>query len=184
MPASPQEKLAQSFQTQLASQQAQWVSFANITLESSLKLLELSWQVTKDSLEDSAQATQQLLATKSPQELLKFDSEKIRDNFSRMMNYAGAVTTVASNMQNELRKATQAQFGEAFGKTSTLIGQPAQASAVGAQNPFELMKTAMENARVGYEQWAETTKKVAETMGANLNVSGESPTAKKRNGAK
>jgi len=185
MPTSAQENIASTMQSQLASQQAQWMAFANLTLESSMKLLELSWQVAKDSLDDSTQTAQQLLAAKTPQELFQIDSEKIRDNFNRMMSYAGAVSTVAADMQSELRKATQAQFGDTFGKAGGLFGNAVEMPVEGMQNPFEMMKAAMENVRVGYEQWTSTTKKAAETMTANMNfASSGASAAKKKTGAK
>lgn len=183
MPTPFQDNLF--FPAQLASQQTQWLAFANASLESSLKLLELSWQVTKDSLDDSTQTAQQLLAAKSPQELFQIDSEKVRDNFNRLMSYAGAVANLATTMQSELRKVTQEQFGGVSTQEPAPAGETKGTQTDLLQDPFDLMKSAMENARIGYETWVSATRKVADVAGANLNIdTGEISRAKRKSGAK
>lgn len=188
---SSQNNIAESMQEQLAVQQERWVTFANKALENATKLLELNWTLTKDVLDESTVAAQQLLAAKNPQELFSIDSEAARTNFSRMLSYAGAVTNMTTAMQAELITATQTQFGDAFNKATHAIVEPRNDPQNHAPNPFELMKVAMENAKGGYEQWVATTQKVAQAMEGKMNmmptgVSGATKrahTSAKKNGA-
>ena len=167
---SSQNNIAGSMQEQLAVQQERWVTFANKALENATKLLELNWTLTKDVLDESTVAAQQLLTAKNPQELFSIDSEAARTNFSRMLSYAGAVTNMTTAMQAELITATQTQFGDAFNKATHAIAEPRNDLQNHAPNPFELMKVAMENAKGGYEQWVATTQKVAEAMEGKMNM--------------
>lgn len=167
---SSQNNIAESVQEQLAVQQERWVTFANKALENATKLLELNWTLTKDVLDESTVAAQQLLAAKNPQELFSIDSEAARTNFSRMLSYAGAVTNMTTAMQAELIAAAQTQFGDAFNKATHAIAEPRNDPQNHAPNPFEMMKVAMENAKGGYEQWVATTQKVAQAMEGKMNM--------------
>jgi len=168
MVKSNQEKMAETVQSQLAAQQERWVAIANKALEGATKLLELNWTVTKDVLDETTATAQQLLSAKNPQEFFALDSASVRANFSRMLSYAGAVTNITSNMQAELAKAAQTQFGDAFNNIASAAEESDCKSQVQSPNPFELMKVAMENAKGGYEQWVTTTKRVAQAMEGNM----------------
>jgi len=168
MVKSSQENIVEAAQNQLAAQQERWVAFANKALESATKLAELNWALTKEIFDESTASVQQLLTTKSPQELLSLDSSGVRSNFSRLLTYAGALTSITTEMQAELLKAAQIQTGETFLNATNVVG--ASTGNAPAPNPFELMKVAMENARGGFEQWVATSKKVAESMQDNMKM--------------
>lgn len=170
MVKSNQDGIAESLQTQLAWQQERWVAFANKTLETASKLLELNWTLTKEMWDDSTVAAQQLLSAKNPQELFALDSGAIRSQFNRMLSYMGAATSIANNMQAELTKTAQTQFNDTLNKTTNAVEKSIGNSHETAPNPFELVKVAMENAKGGYEQWVATTKKVAEAMEENMKL--------------
>jgi phasin family protein len=172
MPASTQHKLADSMQEQLAGQQAQCAAFANKVLESSMKLFELNLQVAKESMDGFTLATQQALSVKTPQELFSLDQGKIRENFNRMLSYAGAVTNITANMQAELNRAAQTQLSNTCNKATKLFEGTAASVPDNSQNPFEMIKSVMDNAKGGYEQWAATNRKLAEAMGVTVNMMG------------
>ncbi|MFI4940651.1 MAG: phasin family protein [Burkholderiales bacterium] len=170
MPATTQNKFAESMQEQLAGQQAQCAAFANKAIESSMRLFELNLRVAKESLDEFTLATQQMLSAKSPQELFSLDQGKIRENFNRMLSYAGAVTNITANMQAELNRATQTQLSNTCNKATKMFEGTVASVPGNSQNPFEMIQSVMDNAKGGYEQWIATNRKFAEAMGANLNM--------------
>jgi phasin family protein len=168
MVKSSQDNVVEAAQNQLAAQQERWVVFANKVLEGATKLAELNWTLTKEIFDESTASTQQLFTAKSPQELFSLDSGGVRSNFSRLLTYAGAFTSITTNMQAELLKAAQIQTGETFLNAANVVGASTGKAPEPSPNPFELMKVAMENAKGGFEQWVATGKKVADAMEGNL----------------
>jgi phasin family protein len=184
MVKSSQENVVEAAQNQLAAQQERWVTFANKALESATKLAELNWALAKEIFDENTASAQQLLTAKSPQELLSLDSGGVRSNFSRLLTYAGALTSITTDMQAELLKAAQIQTGETFLNAANVVGASTGKATDPAPNPFELMKVAMENAKGGFEQWVATSKKAAEAMQDNMKMTAtgaESPAKRNSN---
>lgn len=181
MAKSNHEQFADPVQSQLVAQQERWVTFANRNLESATKLFQLQWTTTREMFDESTIAAQKLLTVKNPQELLTVFPEVMRTNFDRMLNYAGEFTSIATNVQADLSKATQIQLSAATGNVSGLPENSGNKTLSISPNPFELMKIAMENAKSGYEQWVVTGKKVAESIEGNMALMsiGRAETVKK-----
>jgi phasin family protein len=143
---------------------------ANKTLENVMRLVDLNMKLTKDSMQDSAAAAQQWLSAKTPQEFFSLSAGKGQLNLEKILSYDEEVASIPSSMQAELSKAAQAQFADSCHRASTLVEQMASSAPADAQNPFAIMKSAIEKVSGGYEQWATMSKQVTETMEANRSM--------------
>ena len=169
MASSTQNQLTSPAQKHIETQQALWTDLSNKTLENVMKLLDLNMTAIKESLGESAAATQQLLSIKSPQELFSLSTAQAKPNIGKVLDYGRQVVGIASNIQAELNNVVQAQINEATRSVSTIVDEASRHSSGGPDGLFAVMKSAIDKSNGGYEQWAKTSKQVAEAMGASLS---------------
>lgn len=162
--SSNQKKMIDALQ----EQQAHWLTFTSKVMENSLKLFELNARMAKESMEDSSDAMQHLLAAKAPDEVVKLDAKLMQEKLNRMMAYAKEVNAITSGLNAELCQMTQSQLHDVYERTGKLTGGVKSARSEHKQQPFAFMASAFGDASKSYEQWMEAGKKITEAVEHNL----------------
>ena len=132
------------------------------------KFIELNVNATRASLEESAAATQQLLAAKDPQEFFSLSAAQAQPNTEKAIAYGRHLAGIASSTQAEFAKAAEAQIVEATRKVSALVDEVSKNAPAGSENAIAILKTVIGNAGAGYEQLSKTTKQAVEAIEANM----------------
>jgi phasin family protein len=140
------------------------------TFESVEKVIDLNLNVAKASLEESNAAAKQFLSAKDAQEWMALAAAQTQPNAEKALAYGRHLATIASGVQTELSKATEAQIAETSRKVLDLVEEVSKNAPAGSENAVALFKSAIGNANAGYEQLSKTSKQAVETMEANLNT--------------
>jgi hypothetical protein len=101
------------------------------------------------------------------------------------MAYGRSLMSIASGLQTEFAKATEAQISEHGRKLSGFVEEISKSAPAGSENAVAFLKHAIANANAGYEQFSRTTKQAVEAIEANVsNVAAQMSQAAGKVGAK
>lgn len=153
-----------NFEAQLAASNA----FASKALNSVAQLFDLNVAVAKSSFEQSSAAAQQLLAVKDVQEFFTVSAAQTQPNAEKALAYGRSLASIASAVQADFTKATEAQIAEVSKKVNALVDNLAKNAPAGSEGAISLLKTAIANASTGYEQLSKNGKQAAEAFEENL----------------
>lgn len=181
---SYQEQFSNATRSQFEATLELMSSLASKTFEGMEKLVDLNMNVVRNSLEESNTAMQQLLAAKDPQTFFSTTAAQAQPNAEKALAYARHLATIASGLQAEFTKATEAQLAENNRKVVALVEEVSKNAPAGSENVIAFMKSAIGNASAGYEQLSKSTKQAVEAMEININNAASQMTqaASKANG--
>jgi phasin family protein len=156
-----------------ANFEAQLSIFSALTskaFESFEKVVDLNINVAKATLEDSTNASKQLLTAKGAQEFFSLSAAQAQPNAAKAIAYGRHLAGIASSAQAELTRAAEEQFAETGRKVSALVDDVSKNAPAGSENVVAFVKSAIGNANAGYEQFSKTTKQAVEAIEANVNT--------------
>jgi phasin family protein len=158
-------------------------------IESVKQVVDLNLATARASVEDSAAGARQMLAAKDPQELLSVTAAQAQPAVARAIAYsrqlAGITAAaqaeitrtfrrelagIAAAVQAEITRTAVEQIAVTDRKISVLVGEISKTVPAGSENVVAVMKSAVDNATAGYEQFTESAKRAADAMEANLNT--------------
>jgi len=137
--------------------------------ESVEKVVDLNLNVAKASLEDSAVSAKQLLAAKDAQEFFSLTAAQAQPTAAKAIAYSRHLAGIATIAQAEFTRAAEEQIAETGRKVSDLVDDVSKNAPAGSENVIAMVKSAIGNANLGYEQFSKSTKQAVEVMEANLN---------------
>jgi phasin family protein len=164
------DQISVATRNHLESQLALFTQLSNKSLESLEKLLSLNITATKANLEESAAQVRELCAAQNPQELLALSISQTQPGIEKALAYGRHLSTIGTGAREELVKAAETQWADGNRKVAKMIEDASRKAPAGAAGVADLMKTAIENANKGYEQFARTSQQAAQAMEANLNA--------------
>lgn len=165
-----QDQISVTTRSTIEAQLAMLTSLTDKTFESIEKLVNLNINAVKATLAESNAATKQLLIAKDPQEFFSLSAAQAQPAVEKALAYGRHLATIASSTQAEFAQAAEAQLMDMNRKVSKLIDAAAKNAPAGSENAIGIMKTAIENATVGYEQLTRTTKQAMEAVEANMTA--------------
>jgi phasin family protein len=158
-------------------------------IESVEQVVDLNFATARASVEDSAASARQMIAAKDPQELLAVTAAQAQPAVARAIAYtrqlAGITAAaqaeitgtfrrelagIAAAAQAEVTRTAVEKIAETGRKISVLVDEISKTVPTGSENVVAVMKSAVDNATAGYEQFAENAKRAAEAMEANLHA--------------
>ncbi|HJV82257.1 phasin family protein [Noviherbaspirillum sp.] len=163
------EQFSAASKANLEAQLALLTNLTNKTFEGVEKMLDLNLNVARASLEESSAAAKQFLSAKDPQEWIAVAAAQAQPNAEKALSYGRHLATIASGVQAEFNKATEAQIAETSRKMLELVEEVTKNAPAGTENAVALLKSAIGNANAGYEQLSKSTKQAVEVLESNLN---------------
>lgn len=167
------EQFSVATKTNLENQLAAIAALTTTAFEGVTKVVDLNISAAKASLEDSATAAKQLLAAKDPQEFFSLTATQAQPSADKAIAYGRNLAGIASSVQAEFTKAAEAQIAETSRKVAALVDDISKNAPAGSEQVVALVKSSLEKASEGYEQFSKSTKKAVETVEANLNTAVE-----------
>jgi len=164
-----QEKFAEATKAHFEAQLALLNTLTAKTFEGVEKVIELNLNAAKASLEESSEATKQLLSAKDPQEFLTLSAAQAKPNAEKAAAYGRHLASIASGTQAEYTRAAEAQVAETSRRINALIEEVSKNAPPGSESAISILKSVISNANAGYEQLTKNTKQAVETLEANLN---------------
>ena len=156
-----------------ASFESQFAIFSSLTakaFEGVEKLVELNITAAKASLEESSNATRQLLAAKDPQEFFSLTAAQMQPSAEKAMAYSRQVAAISAGTQAEFTKAAETQMAETNRKVITLVDEVSKNAPAGSENVVAAFKASLGNANAGYEQMTKSTKQAVQAIETNVNA--------------
>jgi phasin family protein len=163
------EKFAEATKAHFEAQLALLNTLTAKTFEGVEKVIELNLNAAKASLEESSEATKQLLSAKDPQEFLTLSAAQAKPNAEKAAAYGRHLASIASGTQAEYTRAAEAQVAETSRRINALIEEVSKNAPPGSESAISILKSVISNANAGYEQLTKNTKQAVETLEANLN---------------
>jgi phasin family protein len=163
-------EFADAGRSNLANQLSLLTEFTTNAFERMEKVMALNLNVAKMSLEDSTAAARQLVSAKDPQEVMALAAAQSQPMLARAIAYSRQLADIAAAAQAEFTRAGEAQVADTGRKLSTLVDEAFKGAPDGSQNAVAtVMKSVIQNANAGYEQFNKGTKQVVEAVEANVN---------------
>jgi phasin family protein len=182
------EQFISAVKTSFDAQLSVVTALTTKAIESAERVVDLNFATARASVEDSAAGARQMLAAKDPQELLAVTAAQAQPAVAKAIAYSGELTAITAAAQAEITgivrrelaaiaSAAQAEIthtaiekiAETGRKISVLVDEIAKTVPAGSENVVAVMKSAVDHAAAGYEQFAENAKRAAEAMEANLS---------------
>ncbi|MBW4048816.1 MAG: TIGR01841 family phasin [Proteobacteria bacterium] len=157
----------------IATQKAQFEAMFDMvtkTMESMEKLVKLSMQTVKETLQDSAEEAMTKLSAKDLQGLTAKQAQWMEPVAEKMLAYAQHVHEIASGAQADIAKTAEAQVAEMHRKFMALVESSAKSAPAGSEPAVALMKSALENANMAYEAVRQASKKAADMAETSLRT--------------
>lgn len=165
------ERLSSVTKENLAAHIAMISELTAKTFESVEKIVDLNMNIARNSLEESTDATKQLLSAKDPQEFFTLTTAQGKINAEKTFAYGRRLVNIASTTQAEFQKMAEKQVAETNRKVLFLIEEATKNAPAGGENMVAMIKSAIGNANAGYEQLTKTTKQVVNTFDSNIQNS-------------
>ena len=132
------------------------------------QMLDLNLSLFRASMEESAARARQMIAARTPQEVIAISSGRWRPGAQKAINYGKHLIDIASNARAGLTEVAEARLAERSRRIAGMVDSAAKNAPAGSEKAVELIKTAVGNANVGLEQLSKTTRKTVEAMEVNL----------------
>ncbi|NNM64728.1 MAG: phasin family protein [Burkholderiales bacterium] len=157
----------------IAAQKAQFENLFNMvtkTMDSMEKLVTLSMQTVKSTLQDSAEETMAKMSAKDLQSLTTQQGQWMEPLAERMLSYAQHVQQITSGAQAEIAKNAEAQVAEMHRQFMALVDSSAKHAPAGSEPAVAMMKTAIQGANAAYESVRKASKQAGEMAEKNLHA--------------
>jgi phasin family protein len=155
--------------SQMESQFAIMNSFTDTFLTNTEKMVDLTLETLKSTLQDSFNNVHQLVSTQNPQEFFSLAAAQTKPRAEKLAVFSQQVSSIAANSQAELSKLTQEQVSNSTQKVSALVEEVSKQAPASMENVGKLMQSVIGNASASYAQMAKTAQQGADAMRSNLD---------------
>jgi phasin family protein len=143
------------------------LTVANITLQSTERLLDLQLKTAKEALVDSMRSARALSEAKNVQEMVALQSTAAQPGIDKAIAYSRSLYEVASQAQTELNKLVEAQMAQVNEEFLAALDKAAKAAPAGSEPAFAAFKSAMAMANTAYDTFAKAARQATETAVSN-----------------
>jgi phasin family protein len=150
----------------LEAQLALFTTLSQMVIENTEKIIDFNVSAARANLEKSATSTKQLLSSRDPQEGFSLMAARAGENIETAFAYTRQMAGILSATRSEFTKEIDARTAEAKRQMNILVDQMAVKAPASAETSITLMKSVINNASAGYEQW---TRMMREAVAAVEN---------------
>lgn len=148
------------------------LSFANITLDTAARLLDLQLSAAKAIVADSARNAKIISQVKDAQGLMALQSELVQPSVEKAVEFSRGVYEIATQTQGKLSQILEERASEFNQEVVAAMEQAVKAApaGVGADAAVAAMKSAVSAATSAYDTMSKTAKQVADLAEANVTA--------------
>jgi phasin family protein len=143
------------------------LTVANITLQSTERLLDLNLKAAKETLDESLRNAKALSEAKNVQDFVALQSGAAQPGIDKALAYSRSLYEVASQAQGELSKLVEARRAQVNEELMAALDKAAKAAPAGAEPAFAAFKSAVAMANTAYESFALVARQAADTAVTN-----------------
>ncbi|MGH8636181.1 MAG: phasin family protein [Burkholderiales bacterium] len=138
------------------------LSVANITLQSTERLIDLNLKTAKEALDESLRNAKALTEAKNVQDVVALQSSAAQPGIDKALAYSRSVYEVATQAQTELNKLVEARLTQVNEELIAALDKAAKAAPAGSEPAFAAFKSAMVMANSAYDTFAKVTRQAAD----------------------
>ena len=143
------------------------LTVANITLQSTERLLDLNLKTAKEALDESMRSAKALSEAKNVQDIVALQSTAAQPGIDKAIAYSRSLYEVASQAQTELNKLVEAQMAQVNEEFMAALDKAAKSAPAGSEPAFAAFKSAMAMANTAYDTFSKVARQAAETAVVN-----------------
>jgi phasin family protein len=143
------------------------LTVANITLQSTERLLDLHMKTAKEALDESMRSAKALSEAKNVQDMVALQSTAAQPGIDKAIAYSRGLYEVASQAQAEINKLVEAQMAQVNDGFIAALDKAAKAAPAGSEPAFAAFKSAMAMANTAYDTFSKAARQAAETAVVN-----------------
>lgn len=142
-------------------------AFAGNAFQGVEQLTALNMQVAKTLLGETTEATQAMLAARSPEELIRIQASTLQDAPAKTAAYAAQVKAIVESTFAGQRLATETKMAEVQAQFVATMSDMLK-NAPGSENALALVKSAVAASNDAYTGANKAGKQVADAVEANI----------------
>jgi phasin family protein len=155
--------------SQMESQFTIMNSFTDTFLTNTEKMVDLTLETLKSTLQDSFNNVHQLISARGPQEFFSLAAAQTKPRAEKLVAFSQQVSSIAANSQAELSKLTQEHVTDSTQQVSALVQEVSKHAPASMENVGKMMQSVIGNASASYAQMAKTARQGADAMRSNLD---------------
>jgi phasin family protein len=139
------------------------LTVANITLQSTERLLDLNLKTAKEALDESLRSAKSLTEAKNVQDFVALQSNAAQPGIGKALAYSRSVYEVATQAQSELNKLVEARVSQANEELISALDKAARSAPAGSAPAFAAFKSAIIMASNAYDTFSKVARQAADT---------------------
>ena len=144
------------------------LSVANAALASAERIAALNLNTARAAVEDSVSGAKALMGAKDAQEAASIQAALAQPAVEKAVAYSRSVYEISSQVQQELTKLVEAQFGDFQKSVAGLMEKAAKSAPVGSDVAMAAVQNAIAAANSAFGNMSTVTKQFTDAAQANI----------------
>lgn len=156
------------------------LSLANITLQSTERLVSLQMKTVKDALDESIKSAKALSDVKNVQDLMSLQSTTAQPSLEKAVAYSKSVYEVAADTQSQINKVMEDRMAKVSGEIVAAIDKAVKTAPAGSETAVAAFKSAVAAANTAYDTLSKVSREAADMAMNNASAQAAKVVAAKK----
>jgi len=156
------------------------LSLANITLQSTERLVDLQMKTVKDALDESIKSAKALSDVKNVQDLISLQSTTAQPSLEKVVAYSKSVYEVAADTQTQINKVMEDRMAKVSGEIVAAIDKAVKTAPAGSEAAVAAFKSAVTAANTAYDTLSKVSREAADMAMNNASAQAAKVVAAKK----
>jgi phasin family protein len=167
------EQFATATKTLFEFQLETFSSLTSKAVQGVEQVIALNLATAKSGIENSTAASKEISQSADPKAALAATAAKIKPGAASAVAYHQQLSDIIKDIHTEFTTAAEAHMAEAKSNLSALIYDVTKNVPAGSENAVQIVKAAIDNAFLGYEQVTKATKQAVQAVEAQIAKASE-----------
>lgn len=138
------------------------LSLANITLQSTERLVGLQIKTAKEALDESIKSAQALTDVKNVQDLLSLQSTSAQPNLEKAVAYSRSLYEVAAETQTQISKVFEERMSKVSGELVAAMDKAVKTAPAGSETAIAAFRSAIAAANTAYDTMSKVAREATD----------------------
>jgi len=134
------------------------LSLANITLQSTERLVGLQLKTAKEALDESIKSAKALSDVKNVQDFLSIQSTTAQPSLEKAVAYSRSLYEVAAETQTQITKVIEDRFSKVSGELVAAMDKAVKTAPAGSETAIAAFKSAITAANTAYDTFSKVAR--------------------------
>lgn len=138
------------------------LSLANITLQSTERLVGLQLKTAKEALDESIKSAKALSDVKNVQDFLSIQSTTAQPSLEKAVAYSRSLYEVAAETQTQITKVIEDRFSKVSGELVAAMDKAVKTAPAGSETAIAAFKSAITAANTAYDTFSKVAREATD----------------------